>query len=470
MADPIWFTASEAAASMREGKFSAVEYVGALIEQHRRVRHLNSFYYLDEERLRRDARASDQRRAAGSVGQLEGIPVAVKDNIGVAGMPNTAGTPALRTHCPTRHSALAQGLVDAGALIIGKTAMHELAFGVTCNNPAFGPARNPFNQERIPGGSSGGSAAAVAAGIAPLALGTDTGGSVRIPAALCGICALRPSVGRYPRRGIVPISKTRDTAGPMAREVSDLALLDAAICGGEAKLAAADLEGVRFGVPREFFHERLEGAVASVFEDALARFTHAGMTLVEADIPRVRELNDAAGFPITLFETEPEVRAYLEEHEIALTFEALVQQTASGGVRRILMGLLGEGAVSREAYEEALAVHRPALQRAMAEYLRAHELDAFVIPTTLVAAARIGDDDWVEVNGTFLPTFETYIHNTCPGSIAGFPGLTLPAGKTRDGLPVGLGLEAAPGADRRLFEIGFALEAVLPAAGHPPDL
>jgi Asp-tRNA(Asn)/Glu-tRNA(Gln) amidotransferase A subunit family amidase len=468
MTDPIWLTAGEAAASMQVGELSAADYVEALLEQHRRVHHLNSFYYLDEERLRRDARASDERRATGSVRLLEGICVAVKDNIGVAGMPNTAGTPALRTHCPTRHAPLAQRLVDAGALIMGKAAMHELAFGVTCNNPAFRPTRNPFDQERIPGGSSGGSAAAVAAGVAPLALGTDTGGSVRIPAALCGICAMRPTVGRYPRRGIVPISKTRDTAGPMARQVADLALLDAAICGGEAKLAAADLGALRFGVPRAFFHEGLERAVAQVFEAALARLARAGVTLVEADIPGVEELNDAAGFPITLFETMPEITAYLAEHEIALTFEAPVQQTAGADVRRILMSLLG-GAVSRQAYEEALAVHRPALQRAIAEYLRAHALDAFVIPTTLLAAARIGADERVEVDGIPRPTFETYIHNTCPGSIAGFPGITLPAGETQDALPVGLGLEGAPGADRRLLEIGLAMEGVLLRVRHPWD-
>jgi mandelamide amidase len=463
-----WLQAGEAAAALKSRQLSSVEYVAALLAQHDRKRHLNAFYFLDEEQLRRAAAQSDERRATGAARPLEGVPVAIKDNIGVAGVPNTAGTPGLRSHRPSEHAPIVQRLIDAGALIMGKTAMDELAFGSTCNNAAFGPTRNPFDEERIPGGSSGGSAAAVAAGIAPLALGTDTGGSVRLPAALCGIVGLRPTVGRYPRQGIVPISPTRDTAGPMARCMDDLILIDAVISGEAHDLEPVDPQSLALGLPRAHYRAQLEPAVAAVFEAALQQLRAAGVTLVEADIPSVGELNEQAGFPITFYETSIAISEYLERHGIGLSFRSLAEQAATPNVHRILMDLWGPRAISRARYREALDVYRPALQNAFESYLLERRLDAFVIPTTPLAAARIADGDEVRIEGVPMPTFEAYIRHTSPGSVAGIPGLTMPAGQTPEGLPVGLGLEGGRGADRRLLEIGRALEPILAPAGRPP--
>ena len=183
-------------------------------------RHLNAFTAVQPEIFLEAARSADRLAAEGRfTGPLHGVPLAVKDNIHVATFPNTAGTGAMQGFRPSAHAPIVQRLVNAGALVLGKTNLHELGLGVTSNNPVFGPVRNPYDPSRIAGGSSGGTASAVAAGLSPAGLGTDTGGSLRIPAALCGIAALRPTVGRYSQAGITPISRTRDTAGPDRKSV-----------------------------------------------------------------------------------------------------------------------------------------------------------------------------------------------------------------------------------------------------------
>ena len=196
-------------------------------------------------------------RAAESGGRLAGLPVPVKDNFDTADMPTTGGTPGLRDHRPRHNAPVVQRLIDEGACIMGKLNMHELAYGITSNNGAFGAVRNPYDPSRIPGGSSGGSGAAVAARMAPVALGSDTGGSVRIPAALCGVAGMRPTTGRYSQAGVVPISHTRDTAGPLARSVADLALFDSVITGVPNDLPTIPLRGARIGVPRGHYFDNL---------------------------------------------------------------------------------------------------------------------------------------------------------------------------------------------------------------------
>jgi mandelamide amidase len=211
-----------------------------------------------------------------------------------------------------------QQLLDAGAIVLGKTNLQELAFGPTNNNAAFGPARNPYDPTRIPGGSSGGSAAAVAARLAPAALGTDTGGSIRVPAALCGITSMRPTTLRWSQAGIIPLSHTRDTAGPMARHVADCVLLDGVITGGPTEVAPAPLKGLRLGLPRGYFWKDLDAELAAILEAALARLREAGAVLVEGDVANVAALDAAAGFPIMLYETVIELERYLAEHETGL--------------------------------------------------------------------------------------------------------------------------------------------------------
>lgn len=235
--------AAEAAAAIRAGDISAQSLVDALLDRCTRAASLNAFISLDPDAVRNAARSADQQRQRGErLGPLHGVPIALKDNFDTADFTTTAGTPALAAHRPTRNAAVVQRLLDAGALILGKANMQELAFGPTSNNAAFGPVRNPYDRSRIPGGSSGGTAALVAARLAPAGLGTDTGGSVRVPASLSGVVGFRPTTLRWPQDGIVPISHTRDTAAPIARCVADCALLDGIVTGGPTSLTPINLE------------------------------------------------------------------------------------------------------------------------------------------------------------------------------------------------------------------------------------
>lgn len=296
--------AAEAAAAIRAGDISAQSLVDALLDRCTRAASLNAFISLDPDAVRAAARSADQQRQRGErLGPLHGVPIALKDNFDTADFTTTAGTPALAAHRPTRNAAVVQRLLDAGALILGKANMQELAFGPTSNNAAFGPVRNPYDRSRIPGGSSGGTAALVAARLAPAGLGTDTGGSVRVPASLSGVVGFRPTTLRWPQDGIVPISHTRDTAAPIARCVADCALLDGIVTGGPTSLAPINLEGLRLGVPRGHFWDDLDAEVEAILADALARLAAAGVVLVEGDMVDVAALDAAAGFPVALYES-----------------------------------------------------------------------------------------------------------------------------------------------------------------------
>src|SRR5689334_19056941 len=224
-------TVTQAAQLIKEGRITSEALTRALLAKIAANARLNAFITVNEDGAIRAAQAADEarRRDPAHFGPLHGVPLVVKDNIHVAGLRNSAGTPALQNFVPSANAPVAQALLDAGAIVLGKTNMHELAFGITSNNGAFGPVRNPYDETRIPGGSSGGNGAAIAARLAPGGVGSDTGGSVRIPAALNGIVALRPTIHRYSQTGVTPISHTRDTVGPMARAVEDLVLLDSVI-------------------------------------------------------------------------------------------------------------------------------------------------------------------------------------------------------------------------------------------------
>jgi Asp-tRNA(Asn)/Glu-tRNA(Gln) amidotransferase A subunit family amidase len=209
---------AEAAKAIRNGEITAERLADALLARAALRADLGAFIALEPDRVREAARKSDQQRASGaSLGPLHGVPLALKDNLNTAELPTTGGTPGLAGNRPKRNAAIVDKLFAAGAIMLGKCNLHELAYGITNNNAAYGPARNPYALDRIPGASRGGTAVAVAARMAPGGIGSDTGGSVRIPAALCGIVGLRPTTGRWSQAGIVPISHTRDTAGPITR-------------------------------------------------------------------------------------------------------------------------------------------------------------------------------------------------------------------------------------------------------------
>ncbi|KAI9024240.1 amidase [Hyaloraphidium curvatum] len=478
-ADPLLsLSAAEAVAAVREGTTTARALVRAALDRARACADLNAFVAVDEAGALAAADRIDAARAAGEApGPLAGLPVVVKDNINLAGMPTTAGTPALRGCAPANTAPSVPRLVEAGAVVLGKTNMHELAFGFTSTNAAFGAVRNPYDKTRIPGGSSGGTAAAVAARVATCGLGTDTGGSTRVPAALCGIAGLRPSLGdggtqcRYDDDGaVVPISRVRDTVGPMGRTVTDVALLDAVITGTET-VQAVPLAGVRLGVPKECW-EGLEARVAKAAAAARAKLEAAGATLVDLSIPELFELSDRVNNGASGHAFREDMSAYLAASGLAetITIEAIAAQVASPDVRQIVYGIL---AAQEGPYAEVIGVHRPALQALYRRTFASHRLDALLFPTAIMAAVEIDElhgSGTASIDGAEIDTFVAFLRNTGPASCAGLPGLSVPAGLLDGGLPWGLEIDGPLGSDRRLLGIGMAMEEVLGRVPPPPGV
>ncbi len=443
---------------MQAGEFSAVEYARAMLERNREAQYLNAVVYLDEAALLEAAAQRDRQRQDDDNPALLGAPLLLKDNINTVDLPASACTPALKGHIPPENAPVTRALLDTGAVIFGKANMHELAFGITNNNPTFGPARNPYNPDLIPGGSSGGTAVAVAAGILPAGLGSDTGGSTRIPAALCGICGFRPTTGRYPAGGVVPISSTRDTPGPMARAVEDLQLLDRVMAGDPEPVETVSLADVRLGVPRAYYYENLETGLADVVESTLDRLAASCKSLVEVDLDRVGELNQAVSFPVVLYEARRDMVQYLDEFAPGISIQDVLGGIASPDVKEVYTAVVSGAAVTEAAYREALTVYRPRLQVLFSGYFTDNRLDALVIPTVPLTAPPIGHDSSVDLNGAQQPTMATVIRNTDPSSNAGIPSLSVAAGLAANGLPVGICLEGPSGSDRRLLAIGKALQ------------
>lgn len=454
-------SAIETLAALRSGQLSAEQCVADSIERHRENRHLNSIVAIDEDALIEAARAQDQECARGkNRGVLQGVPFVAKDNIDTVDLPTTACTPALHGNIAPRNAPVVQRLLDAGAILFGKANMHELAFGITNNHGAFGPARNPHDPQLISGGSSGGSAVAVAAGIVPFSLGSDTGGSARIPAALCGITGFRPTMGRYSQDGVVPISKTRDTVGVMARTVADIALVDGVVSGDTADLQGVELAGLRIGVPREYFYADLEPSVATRMERLMHSLHAAGVTLVEESIPDIGKLNEAVSFPVAMYEARRCLEEYLAQSAPHVKVADIVAQIASPDVKPVYEATANPDVIPENVYRAAIELHRPALQRAIAQYLDRHRLDAYLVPTCCLTARPIGHDETVELNGRQVSTFFTYIRNTEPSSNAGTPSISIPIGTSDAGLPVGAMLEGRAGSDRRLLAIAGAISGL----------
>ncbi len=456
---------SGALAEMAAGRLRARDYAEALIAQCEKHKDLNAFVSHDWQKLRGAADAAD---ASGRAGRgLAGIPLCLKDNIDTGIFPTGAATGALRNHVARAPAPIAKALFDAGAILGATGNMHELAFGITNNNSVTGAARNPWNPQLIPGGSSGGVAAAVGARMMPGGIGTDTGASVRLPASLCGCVGFRPTVGRYSGDGIVPISHTRDTAGPITRSVDDAILLDGIMAGRRSASPTANLHGLRLGVPRGYFYDNLEPAVAANADEVLAALAKAGVVLVEADIPDVGELDNAVSFPVALYEFIADLPKYLAAEGLDLSLRDICDGVGSPDVRGLFESQLGPDAMPETAYRQALDVDRPKLQAAYADYFSRHNVEAVVFPTAPLPARPIGDDETVELNGERLPTFPTFIRNTDPGSNAAIPGISLPSGLTPDGLPLGMELDGPAGSDERLLAIAAAIEPVFAFTAKP---
>ena len=455
---------------MNAGDTNSAAIVADFISRTRQFADLNVFITLDAEGAAAKAEELDQLRTDGEIrGPLHGIPLVVKDNIHVAGMPNTAGTPSLKGFVPTSSNTVVARLEAAGAIILGKTNLHELAFGITSDNAAFGAVRNPFDTSLFPGGSSGGTASAISAGIAPAGLGTDTGGSVRIPPALTGIVGFRPSSGRYPSEAVTPISHTRDTVGLLSRTVSDLIVLDDVIVAATEPVTAIAAGEIRLGVPRAYYYENLDQETAAVIEAVLARIREAGVQLIETEVPDIGGLLEMSAFPIALYEVARDLPAYLEEFDTGVNLAELSAAVASPDVHGVFGAVAGEGGITEEVYAAAMDA-REQLRTNFRELFANQELDAIIFPTTILPARPIeGSLETVELNGEQVPTLLSYIHNTDPASIAALPGLSLPAGLTTSGLPVGLEIDGPEQSDRRLLAVAKTLESIIGFDGRPPQ-
>jgi indoleacetamide hydrolase len=465
------FTATEAVQAIANGSMSAEAYISTLLARADKLASLNSMISLNREGALAAAKKIDSdRRAGAKLGALAGLPIVVKDNIDAVGLATTGGTAALKNLKPATNAPTLQKLIDAGAIVLGKANMHELALGATSTNftPFASIVKNPYDTTRIPGGSSGGTAAAIGARISPAGLGSDTGASVRVPAAFTGIAGLRPSVGnggaerRYSTSGVLPLSHTLDTVGPMARTVADVALLDAVMTDSTVP-AAVPLAGLRFGVPAILWQD-LDKDVAAVLQKARAKLAAAGVVLVDIDMPGIVDLGGKSSLPIALHEPRTDMVAYLKAHGASgITLENIAAQIASPDVKAAFQSIVLDDQAAN--YARAINEYRPQLQQIFASYFKDNNIDAILFPTAPVPAPVIdpvNGSSTVSINGgPPVNEFATIIRNMVPDSVAGIPSLSLPAGMTPGGLPVGIEIDGPLGSDRRLLGIGMTMEQLL---------
>ncbi len=465
---PVPFTLVEIGAGIRDGLFSAESVATEVLERFRRFENLGTLIHQDPDALLDAAREADRMRARGDeIGPLHGVPILIKDNIDVAGLPCSAGTPALEHDYPKQNARVVQRLLDAGALIAGKANLYELAVGGTSLNRHFGRISNPWNPDLIPGGSSGGSAAAVAARLVPGSLGTDTNGSVRGPCSLSGIAGFRPSFRRYPGHGIIPHTPTRDSVGIMTNTVADLALLDAVLSEESYTLEEADLEGLRLGRPRGDFYAVMDDRTSVVIDAAISVLEQQGAVIVDADIPELAEMTAKCAWTISGYEVPRELPDILANRGTALSIADIVAGIASPVVRERFNPLAVDLDILEPQYRIAMDTYRPRLQNRLQAYFDEHDLAAFVYPTTPFPAPAIDEDNAdLDINGKVVKGgFAHVINNTVYQSAAGIPSLVVPAGLTSDGLPVGLSFDGPVGSDQALLAIAQAFES---ARGHFP--
>jgi mandelamide amidase len=463
-------SATEATALMRDGALTAETYANALLKQCETQSLLNAFISLEPAEVLEAAREADKRRVSGAdLGPLHGLPIPVKDSVNTVDYPTTGGTPALKNFQPDRDAKLVRLLKDAGAFVMGKTNIHELSFGWTSNNRAFGAVRNPYDTDRIPGGSSGGTAAAIAARMAPLGIAEDTQGSIRVPAALCGICGFRPTTHRYPNEGVMPITPLFDQVGPHARCVDDLQLFDAVMSGENPSQKSMSLRGVRLGVPRAYYYGGLASDVERIMANVLERLADAGAVFVEADVPDLEELIELTTAPVQILDVVPRFSEYLETYGAGLSFDEVLAE-ASDDIKHVFSEYVmpgGKHSLPQDAFDAARDVHLPALRKALQAYFRDNDIVAMIFPATMLPAPPIGEDAMVDIDGTAVPLDVAVARNISPGSTAGIPGLVLPAALSPAGLPVSLELDGPRGSDQTLLALGHAVEGVLGKLSPP---
>lgn len=397
-------------------------------------------------------------------GPLSGIPFAAKDNLDTVELPTTANTPALLTSRPDAENPVIDRLKRAGATLIGKTNMHELGLGVTTDDAAFPATRNPGVPDFSAGGSSGGSGAAVAAGIVPFALGTDTGGSVTIPASWCGVFGFRPSTGRWPGGGVVPLAPTRDTVGVIAESLELISQVDEIVCRASVDEVPASAPGVvvRIGVPLESntYLSGLSNDVFQVWSQSLSRLAEAkGIELVAVDTEDLHRLESRCGMEIEFFEISFALEQYLNALPTPMSYQDLRTQAARTEVKEVLAESW-DARGREERYRAALDV-RKELQASYRSLFSWHGLNAIMYPSVPFTATRLGETTTRIDGAAETDIFLAGIRNVNPGSVSGQPTVCLPAGRSDAGMPVGISVEGIRMGDRALLKTAGAVLAQL---------
>ncbi|WP_251442818.1 amidase family protein [Microbacterium sp. USTB-Y] len=386
------------------------------------------------------------------------IPIAVKDNIDVAGFATTGGAHYLE-HISSADAPSVARLRSRGAHVLGKTNLHELALGVTSNNATFGPVRNPLNKSLAAGGSSGGSAATIAYGTVPLSLGTDTGGSISIPAAFCGVAGFRPSTGRYPSDGVLHLSPTRDTIGTHANSIGDLRIADEVLSSRKGQPVEAPTE-IICGVPTSFITD-VDDAVGQSWEQAAEVLQQGRCRLVRVDLHQLADELSFAGRTIVGWEAPRSLVEHLRAkgfHPEMRSLEDLAARTASPDVAATVRGWI-ESPVREEDYAQALRT-RAQLQEKYVDIFRTNGLDVLVFPTVPVLPPPIGQDRTVDLSGQQKPLFPTITRHVTAGTVLGTPMATVPTG--RQGVTsTAVTIQGMPNGDLRLLRIAETIESTL---------
>jgi aspartyl-tRNA(Asn)/glutamyl-tRNA(Gln) amidotransferase subunit A len=453
----------------RQRKLSPVELTNFLFDRIDLLNpKLNAYLTLDREVAMKDAAAAESAFSSKSRGKsrrprgpLHGIPISLKDNLYTKDLRTTGGSQVLRDLIPSHDAAVVTSLKQAGAIIVGKTNLHEFAYGVTSNNPHFGPVRNPWDLERIPGGSSGGSAAALAAGLCYGSIGTDTGGSIRIPASLCGIVGLKPGLGRVSNDGAIPLSITLDFVGPLARTVQDTVLLFEAIRTQSAterrprttRTPSQRARKPSIGIPKNFFLEIISPEVQKAFETSLHLLGQLGAKIKEVTLPYLQQTEHAGN-----------VIAWAEAtlyHQEAGWYPGRSSEYSEDVRGRLEMG----EKVTAIDYLKAMDLR----EKFIAGFhlaLMENEVDLIVTPTTPITAPRIGEEK-LSLGGTEHRTRALLLRNNRPANLGGMPSLSVPCGLTQHGLPAGLQFTSGLTDEPLLLELAARFEQACSFKSRP---
>lgn len=460
----------EVARLFRTGKLSPVELTELMLERIEQLNpKLNAYITVMGELACAQAKKAEaelcfarHRKTRPDRGLLHGVPISLKDNICTADVRTTAGSKILRNFIPERDASVVTRLKQAGAVVLGKTNMHEFAYGVTTNNPHYGPARNPWDVSRIPGGSSGGSAAALAAGLCFGSIGTDTGGSIRIPAALCGLVGLKPTVHRVNVAGVIPLSPSLDCVGPLARTAEDAAILFHAILANkntemppspDHTFAARKFSKLRLGLPREFFLDVISSEVQKVFDATLRSLRRLGANIKNVSIPLV-EQTETAGNCIGWAEAT-------HYHQRSGWFPGRAAEYGEDVRSRLQAG----AKVSATEYLEALDRRNEFMQQ-LPQAMETAAIDAFVVPSTPISA-RLIDEETTRIGNTDYSTRALLLRLNRPANLAGVPAISVPCGFTPGGLPIGLQLIGAENSEQLLLDIAGVYQRLNPSARRP---